>query len=176
LRPPLDEPALVVITATIFLAWTLMLSQAIESVTRVFYARADLDLIMSSPARLANVFSVRLSAIALTVTAMALLFATPFVDVLVLGGGIRWLAAYGVVVAIGVSAAAVAIATTIMLFRLIGPSRTRLVAQIIAAIIGAGIGTALQVAAILSYGTLSRFTVLTSDAAAAFAPDADSII
>ena len=28
-----------------------MLSQAIESVTRVFYARADLDLIMSSPVR-----------------------------------------------------------------------------------------------------------------------------
>jgi ABC-2 type transport system permease protein len=176
LRPPLDEPALIVITATIFLAWALMLSQAIESVTRVFYARADLDLIMSSPARLANVFSVRLAAIALTVTAMALLFATPFVDVLVLGGGIRWLAAYGVVIAVGVSAAAVAIAVTIMLFRLIGPSRTRLVAQILAAIIGAGFVIALQVAAILSYGTLSRFAVLTSDATAAFAPDADSII
>ena len=50
-----------------------MLSQAIESVTRVFYARADLDLIMSSPAALANVFSVRIAAIALTVIAMALL-------------------------------------------------------------------------------------------------------
>ena len=176
LQPPLDKPTLIVITATIFLAWALMLSQAIESVTRVFYARADLDLIMSSPVRLAEVFSVRLGAIALTVTAMALLFATPFVDVLVLGGGNRWLAAYGVVIAIGVSAAAVAIAVTIMLFRLIGPSRTRLVAQILAAIIGAGFVIALQVAAILSYGTLSRFTVLTSDAAAAFAPDADSII
>src|SRR4029077_4535826 len=97
LRPPLDEPALVVITATIFLAWTLMMSQAIESVTRVFYARADLDLIMSSPVRLTHVFSVRLAAIALSVTAMALLLATPFVDVLVFGGGLRWLAVYGVV-------------------------------------------------------------------------------
>ncbi len=53
---PLGKPELIVITATIFLAWALMLSQAIESVTRVFYARADLDLIMSSPANLANVF------------------------------------------------------------------------------------------------------------------------
>ena len=51
LQLPLDKSSLIVITATIFLAWTLMLSQAIESVTRVFYARADLDLIMSSPAR-----------------------------------------------------------------------------------------------------------------------------
>jgi ABC-2 type transport system permease protein len=45
-----------------------------------------------------------------------------------------------------------------------------------AAIIGAGFVIALQVAAIMSYGTLSRFAVLTSDAAAAFAPDADSIL
>src|SRR6202142_2563223 len=176
LRTPLDKSELIVITATILLAWALMLSQAIESVTRVFYARADLDLIMSSPVRLAEVFSVRLAAIALSVTVMALLFSTPFIDVLVFGGGFRWLAAYGVVTAIGLTAAAGAIAVTLPLFRLIGPSRTRLVAQILAAIIGAGFVIALQVAAILSYGTLSRFTVLTSDAAAALAPDADSII
>jgi len=86
LQAPLDKSGLIVITATILLAWALMLSQAIESVTRVFYARADLDLIMSSPVALTNVFSVRLAAIALSVTAMALLFSTPFVDVLVLGG------------------------------------------------------------------------------------------
>jgi ABC-2 type transport system permease protein len=176
LRAPLDKSSLIVMTATIALAWALMLSQAIESVTRVFYARADLDLIMSSPARMENVFSIRIAAIALSVIAMALLFATPFVDVLVAGGGIRWFAAYGVVVAVGLSAAAVAIAVTVLLFRLIGPSRTRLVAQILAAIIGAGFVIALQIAAILSYGTLSRFAVLTSDAAAAITPDVDSIV
>jgi ABC-2 type transport system permease protein len=174
LQAPLGKPELIVITATIFLAWALMLSQAIESVTRVFYARADLDLIMSSPANLANVFSVRIAAIGLSVIGMALLLSTPFIDVLVIGGGIRWLSAFGVVVAIGLTAAAVAIAITVALFRLIGPSRTRLVAQIVAAIIGAGFVIALQVAAILSYGTLSRFTVLTSDAAAAYAPALDS--
>jgi len=70
----------------------------------------------------------------------------------------------------------VAIAATIMLFRLIGPARTRLVAQVLAAIIGAGFVIALQVAAILSYGTLSRFAVLTSDATAAIAPGIDSIV
>ena len=44
-----------------------------------------------------------------------------------------------------------------MLFRLIGPSRTRLVAQILAAIIGAGFVIALQVAAIRTENTLARF-------------------
>jgi ABC-2 type transport system permease protein len=174
LQAPLGKQELIVITSSIFLAWALMLSQAIESVTRVFYARADLDLIMSSPANLANVFSVRIAAIGLSVIGMALLLSTPFVDVLVIGGGIRWLSAFGVVIAVGLSAAAVAIAITLALFRLIGPSRTRLVAQIVAAIIGAGFVIALQIAAILSYGTLSRFAVLTSDAAAAYAPDLNS--
>src|SRR5882757_1458178 len=78
-----DKATLIVIMASILLAWALMLSQAMESVTRVFYARADLDLIMSSPIALSNVFSVRIAAIALTVIAMALLLSTPFVDVLV---------------------------------------------------------------------------------------------
>lgn len=176
LEAPLDKTSLIVITSTVFLAWALMLSQAIESVTRVFYARADLDLIMSSPTRLANIFSIRIASIALTVTFMALLLSTPFVDVLVMGGGVRWFAAFGVVTAVGLSAAAFAIAITILLFRLIGPARTRLMAQILAAVIGAGFVIALQVAAILSYGTLSRFAVLTSDAAAGFAPAADSLV
>jgi len=176
LQAPLDKTSLIVMTSTVFLAWALMLSQAIESVTRVFYARADLDLIMSSPAKLANVFSVRIAAIALTVTLMALLLSMPFVDVLVLGGGARWFSAFGVVTAVGLSAAAFAIAITIVLFRLIGPARTRLIAQILAAVIGAGFVIALQIAAILSYGTLSRFAVLTSDAAAAYAPGVDSLL
>ena len=176
LEAPLDKPTLIVVTATIFLAWALMLSQAIESVTRVFYARADLDLIMSSPAALTNVFSVRLASIALSITAMAMLLSTPFVDVLIFGGGLRWLAVYGVVMTIGLTAAAVAIAITILLFRTIGPRRTRFVAQIVAAVIGAGFVIALQVAAIMSCGTLSRFAVLTSDTAAGFAPGPDSML
>src|SRR5262249_59704351 len=100
----------------------------------------------------------------------------PFVDVLVRSGGARWLSAFGVVVAVGLSAGAFAIAITIILFRLIGPARTRLIAQILAAVIGAGFVIALQIAAIVSYGTLSRFAVLTSDAATHIAPDADSIV
>ncbi len=49
-------------------------------------------------------------------------------------------------------------------------------AQILAAIVGAGFVIALQIAAILSQGTLSRFAVLTSDAAAAYTPDLGSIV
>jgi ABC-2 type transport system permease protein len=170
-----DQTTLIVVTVSLFLAWALILSQAMESVTRVFYSRADLDLIMSSPVTLANVFSIRMAAIALAVTAMALLLSAPFIDVLALAGGPHWLAAYGVIAAAGISAAAVAIALTVVLFRTIGPRRTRVVAQVLAVIIGAGFVIALQIAAILSTNTLSRFAVLTSDTAAAFAPGPGSV-
>jgi len=171
-----DKSVYVVVASSVALAWLLMLSQAIESVTRVFYARADLDLLMSSPVALPNVFSVRMAAVAMMVTVMALLITAPFINVLALGGGPRWLAAYGVVVAVGISAAAVAIAATVILFRIIGPRRTRVVAQVVAVILGASFVIGLQVAAVISYGTLSRFAVLTSDATAAFAPDVDSVV
>src|SRR5258705_319857 len=71
LQAPLEKSTLIGMSATIFLAWALMLSQAIESGTRGFYARADLDLIMSSPVRLAHGFSVRIAAIALSLVAGA---------------------------------------------------------------------------------------------------------
>jgi ABC-2 type transport system permease protein len=50
---------------------------------------------------------------------------------------------------------AFAVALTIALFRTIGAKRTRLVAQIVAAVIGAAFVVGLQIAAILSYGSLS---------------------
>jgi ABC-2 type transport system permease protein len=169
-----DKLTLVVVTGSALLAWLLMLSQAMESTTRAFYARADLDLILASPMSARKVFAVRIAAIAVAVVAMAVLLASPFINVLVALGGARWLYAYGVVVAMGGAAAAGAVALTVALFRLIGPRRTRLVAQIVAAVIGAGFVIGLQAAAILSYGTLSRIAVLQSNAVLSHAPDLDS--
>jgi ABC-2 type transport system permease protein len=153
-----------------------MVSQAMESVTRAFYARSDLDLILTSPAAARKVFSVRIAAMALTVVLMAMLLAAPFINVLAAGGGLRWLSAYGVVAAVGFTAAALAVALTIALFKTIGPKRTRLVAQIFAAVIGAAFVIGLQVGAILSFDTLSRIDFLKSDMLVALAPSAGSII
>ena len=58
---------------------------------------------------------------------------------------------------------ALAAVLTTALFRMIGPKRTRLVAQIVAAVIGAGFVIGLQLAAIVSHGTLSRLAVLASE-------------
>jgi ABC-2 type transport system permease protein len=167
---------LVVVTGSALLSWALMLSQAMESVTRAFYARADLDLILSSPVAARRLFSVRIAAMAFSTVAMATLLAAPFVNALIVRGGLRWLGAYGVVPAMGMTATALAVGLTIALFHVIGPRRTRLVAQIVAAVIGAVFVIGLQAGAILSYGTLSRIAFLESDTVVTMAPAIDSLL
>ena len=157
-----DTETLVGITGTLVLSWSLLLSQAMESVTRVFYTRSDLDLILTSPVSARKVFAVRMGRIAFAAVAIAVLLAAPFIDVLAMRGGTRWLAAYGVVAAMGAVATAAALGLTIALFRLIGAKRTRFIAQIVAAVIGAAFVIGLQIAAIFSGGTLSRYTALQS--------------
>ncbi|HVV60469.1 MAG TPA: permease [Pseudolabrys sp.] len=166
-----DKPTLVMVTGTMLLSWSLLLSQAMESVTREFYARSDLDLILTSPVSPRAIFSVRIGRIAVSVTVVAMLLGAPFIDMLAFFGGAQWLAAYCVVAAMGAAAAAFAVAITVALFRLIGAKRTRLIAQIVAAVIGAAFVIGLQVAAILSYGNLSRLAPLRSEWLIAHAPD-----
>ncbi len=171
-----DKVTLVVITGSLVLCWSLMVSQAMESVTRAFYTRSDLDLILSSPVTARKVFSVRIGAMAFSIVLMAVLLAAPFINVLAAGGGLRWLGAYGVVASLGFAAAAFAVALTVALFRTIGPKRTRLISQIVAAVIGAAFVIGLQLGAILSSGSLSRIDFLKSDAFVTLAPNIGSIV
>lgn len=168
--------ALVMISGCALLAWALMISQAMESVTRAFYTRSDLDLILSSPIAARKVFSIRILTMAVGTALMAALLAGPFINVMALWHGPRWLSAYAVVVSMGAAATALAVALTIALFRSIGPKRTRLIAQIVAAVIGAAFVIGLQIAAIMSYGKLSRLEFLRSEALISMTPDTGSIV
>ena len=84
-----DQHMLIGITTTLLLSWLLMVSQAMESMTRAFYARADLDLILASPVAAEKIFAVRIATVALSVAAMALPLAAPFIDMLAVRGGRR---------------------------------------------------------------------------------------
>ena len=106
----------------------------------------------------------------------AVLLAAPFINMLIWRGGARWWSAYGVVAAVGAAAAALSVALTVALFRTIGPKRTRVAAQIVAAVIAAVFIIGLQVAAILSHGTLSRMVFLESDTRVALVPEVDSLV
>lgn len=169
-----DKPTLVMLAGSGLLFWSVMLSQALEAVTRVYYARSDLDLILSSPASSRRIFAVRTGAVALSTTLLAALLASPVINMLALLDGPHWLAGYGVLTAAGALATAIAVTAAIALFRLVGHKRARLIAQIVAAVVGAGFVIGVQAAAILHYGSLSRFTLLQSADVIALAPAADS--
>lgn len=171
-----DKATLVLISGTGFLFWTVMLSQALESVTRAYYSRSDLDLVLSSPASSRTLFAVRTGITALTTLVLACLLASPVIDVLVIHDGPRWLMAYLVLAALSALATAIAVLVTVGVFRIAGPRRTRLIAQIIAAIVGAGFVIGIQAVAILHFGNMSRFALFADPAFVAAMPDLDSIV
>jgi ABC-2 type transport system permease protein len=162
--------ARVVITGTLIVAGSLMLSQALESVTRAFYARGDLELILTSPAAAPRLFAIRIAAMAAATLGMGLVLSGPFINIMAWRCGARWLACYGVAAALAMASVALAVVITVALFRAIGPRRTRLVSQILAALIGAGFAIGMQCGAIMAYGTMPRMTVLNMTALGAMLP------
>lgn len=172
----LNANTLVYVTATVLLAFSMMLSQAIEQVTRAFYARADLDLILSSPAPSKHLFAVRIGSIAVTSFLMTSLIAAPFIHMAALLDGPKWLSAYGVLASMSMLATGIAILSALALFHALGAKRTRFIAQIVAAVVGAALLIGLQVIAVLTYGNLSRIDVLRSDMVLSHAPAAHSLI
>lgn len=169
-----NRSTLIVMTGILVMGWMLMLSQAMEAVTRAFYTRADLELLLSSPVPAWRVFAVRIVAMAIQIGAMSMLLAFPFLNVLAWSGGPRWLGGYGVLLAAVMLAVAVAVALTVALFSIIGPRRTRVVAQIVAAVLGAIFIVALQIAAVATYGTISSTLMLQSSALERVAPGGNS--
>jgi len=171
-----DKTTFVIVTMCALLTGSMMLSQALEAVTRAFYARADLDLILSSPVDARRMFVVRIAALGASAGVTALAIAAPFINVLVYVGGARWLGGYGAALALGAVATAFAVTLTSVLFHFVGPKRTRLVAQVVAAIVGAAFVIGLQAGAIFSFGTISQLALIRSASALRGAPDVESLV
>lgn len=150
------KATLVTVSLAILLYLSLLLSQAMESVTRSLYARGDLELVLSSPMPPARLFAVRIVINASLIALVALVMSAPFIDTLTYTRGPRWLAGFAVAGSFGLACGAFAVAVTMGLFRLLGPRRTRLVAQVLAAAIGAAFAIGVQVGAILYYGSIGQ--------------------
>ncbi len=117
--------------------FTLMLSQTLAGATEALYTRGDLDLVFSAPIEARRVLTVRFASLAATAFSSFALLATPFIGPAAVLGHWRWLALYPVLAALAMAASGLALALAVALFRLIGPRRTRTVAQLMAALIGA---------------------------------------
>jgi ABC-2 type transport system permease protein len=136
--PPMTPHAIVIAGAIMALIGTLMMSQAIMAVVEVMYVRNDLDLLLASPLSPWTVLIVRTSAVALSTALFYLIVTGILAFWLAVFGAPAWLSALPAVIALAFAGTGLALLLVTVLFRVIGPRQTRVVAQILGALIGAG--------------------------------------
>ncbi|HEY8572575.1 hypothetical protein [Phenylobacterium sp.] len=155
-----------VVAVSLVAVFTLMLSQTLAAAVDALYERNDLDLLFSSPFPSRHVMSVRFLGVALGVFGtFAYFVGGPLVGIAVMGHP-EWLAALVVLLALALGAAGVGLLLSAGLFRLLGPRRTRTVAQVMAALIGAAFFIATQLRTLLGEAGSESFYAMVARRAA----------
>lgn len=131
------------------LIFTIMVSSTLARAAQVLYLRDDLDLLLSSPLPPGRILAVRFAGIAFSVTLFWLVLAGGLLAPIAVIAAPALLAVLLVLLALGLVASAVGLLLTTLLFRLIGPRRTRTLAQVLSALIGASIFLSTQLPNIL---------------------------
>lgn len=124
-------------SGALLLVFTLMLSQTLSSAAQAFYARRDLDLLLSSPLPASRVLAARCLALAVNSALIPLILVTPPALTVAVLGHPEWLSAPLLMLGLGLLATTVGLWLAMGLFALIGPARTRTAAQILSAFTGA---------------------------------------
>ena len=140
--------------ATAGLAFCLlfMVSRSLNGIVQVLYTRADMDLLLSSPLAPKSIIGTRVGTVALTVTLEVAMLTWPFANMFVLFGLYRWSKLYLLIPAIGTLATSLGVVLALALFRLLGPRTTRIVGQVLAALIGMGIFLLSQLPNLMRHG------------------------
>ncbi len=123
---------------------SLMLSQALMLITESLYQRGDLDLLLASPVSPWNILVVRMAAIAINVSLFYVILALAVFVWLPFFGGWEWMSFAPSILLLALFATALALLIARLMFWLIGPKNTRIAAQILAGLIGAGFFLAVQ--------------------------------
>ncbi len=153
-------------------ALLLVLSSAFGLAVSALFGRGDIDLLLSSPVPIRNVYAIRGIAVGLASVSTVAVFWLPIADMGPFHG--RWgtLAAYPVLASIGLACAGLAFAGTLALVRMLGPRRAHVAAQIVGALVGALLILAMQFETVLSDSTklALRAWMATEEGAAWFGP------
>jgi len=126
----------VVLTPMLASILLFQLSGALIRATQALYERGDLDLLLASPVSRRTILWARASAMAAGTAISTGFVVMPFVHGFLLFGQVAALAAYLWVPALACLATGLGILLSLGLFRLLGPRRTRLAAQLLAAAVG----------------------------------------
>ena len=128
---------------------SIMVSQTVAHAVAALFDRGDLDLLLASPLPPRTIFAMRGLGIAIGACFVPSLLMLPFAHAGVLAGRPGMLGIYPVIASMALAAAATGMALTMTLVRLLGARRAKTVAQISAAVIGAGFFLLSQVQNIL---------------------------
>lgn len=122
--------------AVVYLLAPFMLSMALRASVLALFERGDLDLLLSSPLSSRSIFGVRLLGVAGSTSGLFLYLFAPLANAGLALGQPGWLGIYVTLAALALQAACVAMLVTLVLVRWLGPRRTRVVAQVLAAVAG----------------------------------------
>lgn len=142
--PPLgnetiDGVALAAISVIIAFIFTLIVSQGLQRTIEAIYLRNDLDLLLSAPLKGWTILIVRSAGVAIsTLPLYAFLIGPPILWLTILNSPV-WLTAVPTILALAFGGTGIALLLVTVLFRLIGPKRTRIAAQLLSLLIGAAI-------------------------------------
>ena len=117
---------------------SIMVSQSVAHAVAALFDRGDLDLLLSSPLPPRAIFMIRGLGIAIGSCLVPSLLLLPFAHVGVVAGRPGMIAIYFVIVSLALASAAAGMALTMSLVRAFGARRAKTIAQIFAALIGAG--------------------------------------
>jgi ABC-2 type transport system permease protein len=142
--PPFPESgmrnvAYLILSVLLALTSSLMLSQAITGIVGQIYTRNDIDLLFSSPIRPWTVMLVRITAIALQTTTLYLCLFAPAIICLAIVSSPLWLCALAMILLSACLATGLALHIVLGLFRVMGPRRTRTLAQVLSALAGGAV-------------------------------------
>lgn len=134
---PTPALAATLATGVLLVGVTLMLAAALRGSVAALFERGDLDLLLSSPLPATSIFFARLLGIVISVAAMFLFFVAPLANMGLLTGHPQWLALYVVVIALALLVSSCSMLLTLVLVRLIGARRTKVLVQVLSAVAGA---------------------------------------
>lgn len=130
-------PLLASVTAVVLIGVTAMLATSLRASVVALFERGDLDLLLSSPLPSRSIFTVRLAAIAAGTASVYYFLLAPFAHAGLLLGQTAWLGLYAAAIGLPLLCACCGMLATLVLVRMLGARRTRVVAQVLGALAGA---------------------------------------
>lgn len=144
------------------LVFFFVLSAAFALTVNALFTRGDMDLLLSSPVPIRNLYAVRAIAIGIGSVAILVFLWMPIANMGAATGHWGALAAYPVILAMGLLSAALALAGTLALVRWLGVRRARVTAQVVGAVTGAFLVLSMQLGNLLPQSTQAAFSAWTA--------------